>query len=103
MIATPQVRPNDLHFNRGRLAFLAPVYLVALLAPWSFTWTNLALAIGLHALLGGLGICVGYHISHVTIRLFDLIGLVRDIRVPSAERLRALLRAAPSQPPAPSF
>ncbi|HWP34770.1 MAG TPA: fatty acid desaturase [Thermodesulfobacteriota bacterium] len=47
--------------NWGHLAFLAPVHLAALLAPWTFTWTNLALAAALHALLGGLGICVGYH------------------------------------------
>lgn len=48
-------------FNWGHLGFLAPVHAVVVLAPWTFSWTNLAFAALLHALLGGLGICVGYH------------------------------------------
>ncbi|HEY8369090.1 MAG TPA: fatty acid desaturase [Thermodesulfobacteriota bacterium] len=58
-LATPaQVRRR---FNWGRLAFLVPVHASLLLAPWTFSWVNLGVAVGLHALLGGLGICVGYH------------------------------------------
>ncbi len=50
-----------LPFNWGHLAFLGPVHLSLLFAPWTFSWTNLGLVVALHALLGGLGIGVGYH------------------------------------------
>lgn len=60
--------PRLRRLNWGHLAFLAPVHAVALLAPWTFSWVNLAVAALLHALLGGLGICVGYHrlFSHLS-------------------------------------
>ena len=56
--AIPMARGS---FNWSHFAFLAPVHLGVLLAPFTFTWTNLAVAVALHALAGGLGICVGYH------------------------------------------
>ncbi len=59
--SAPAAAPGRLPFNWGHFAFLAPVHAVVVLAPWTFSWTNLAFAALLHALLGGLGICVGYH------------------------------------------
>ena len=48
-------------FNWGHLAFLAPVHASLLVAPFCFSWANLGLVLALHAIIGGLGICVGYH------------------------------------------
>ncbi len=63
-VSTPSAAPTRGRFNWGHFAFLAPVHLSVLLAPFTFTWTNLWLAVALHALAGGLGICVGYHRLH---------------------------------------
>jgi stearoyl-CoA desaturase (delta-9 desaturase) len=60
-VSTPGHAEARPWFNWGHLAFLAPLHLVALLAPWTFSWANLGAAFALHALLGGLGIGVGYH------------------------------------------
>jgi fatty-acid desaturase len=59
--AVPMPAPVRPRFDWAHLAFLAPVHASLLLAPWTFSWPNLAVAVGLHALSGGLGICVGYH------------------------------------------
>lgn len=42
-------------------SWLIALHVGALFAPFTFTWTGLVLAIGLHWITGGLGICLGYH------------------------------------------
>ncbi len=37
------------------------IHVGAIAAPWTFTWSGLALVIALHWLCGGIGICLGYH------------------------------------------
>lgn len=48
------------------LGFFAVFHAVALLAPWFFSWSALGVAILLHWLCGGVGICLGFHrlLSH---------------------------------------
>lgn len=48
------------------VVFFGVFHGVALLAPWFFSWSALGVAIFLHWLLGGIGICLGYHrlLSH---------------------------------------
>lgn len=43
------------------IGWLVLVHVTALAAPWTFTWTGLAVAVALHFVTGGLGICLGYH------------------------------------------
>jgi stearoyl-CoA desaturase (delta-9 desaturase) len=42
-------------------AFFAAVHVLALLAPWFFSWSALGVMIFLHWLLASIGICLGYH------------------------------------------
>jgi len=41
--------------------WLVALHVGALFAPFTFTWAGLVLAIGLHWITGGLGICLGFH------------------------------------------
>lgn len=52
--------------NWGNIGFFAAIHLLAGLAPLYFSWQALGVAILLHWLLGGIGICLGYHrlLSH---------------------------------------
>jgi stearoyl-CoA desaturase (delta-9 desaturase) len=43
------------------IGWLVTVHLAAVYGLWTFTWAGLAVAIGLHWITGGLGICLGYH------------------------------------------
>lgn len=44
------------------VAFLGFFHVAAIgLAPWFFSWSGLGVAVFLHWLLGGVGICLGYH------------------------------------------
>jgi stearoyl-CoA desaturase (delta-9 desaturase) len=43
------------------VAFFGAFHVLALLAPWFFSWSALAVAIALHWLFGSIGICLGYH------------------------------------------
>ncbi len=66
------------------IGFFAAFHAIALLAPVFFSWSALGVALLLHWLFGGIGICLGYHrlLSH------------RSFRVPKAlEYLIALLGA----------
>jgi stearoyl-CoA desaturase (delta-9 desaturase) len=52
--------------NRTQLAWgvifwLTLVHIGALISPWTFTWEGLVLAVFLHWVTGGLGICLGFH------------------------------------------
>jgi sn-2 palmitoyl-lipid 9-desaturase len=46
--------------------FFASIHLLALLAPWFFSWSAVGVTIFLHWLFGSIGICLGYHrlLSH---------------------------------------
>ena len=48
------------------VGFFAFFHLIALLAPWFFSWSALGVAIALHWFCGSVGICLGYHrlLSH---------------------------------------
>ncbi len=50
----------------GTIAFFAIFHGLALLAPFYFSWSAVAIAVGLHWLCGSIGICLGYHrlLSH---------------------------------------
>ncbi len=52
--------------NWTNVGFFAAFHGLALLAPWFFSWSALGVAIFLHWLFGGIGICLGYHrlLSH---------------------------------------
>jgi sn-2 palmitoyl-lipid 9-desaturase len=41
--------------------FFGSIHVVALLAPWFFSWSALGTTVLLHWLFGGIGICLGYH------------------------------------------
>ncbi|MFM7425796.1 MAG: acyl-CoA desaturase [Elainella sp.] len=53
------------------VAFFAAFHGLALLAPWFFSWSALGVAVLLHWLFGGIGICLGYHrlLSHRSFRV----------------------------------
>ena len=61
--AAARPRPT---FSWVSLSFFAAFHGLALLAPLYFSWSALGVAIVLHWLLGGVGICLGYHrlLSH---------------------------------------
>lgn len=46
--------------------FFSSIHLLAMLAPWFFSWSALGLTLLLHWLFGSIGICLGYHrlLSH---------------------------------------
>ncbi len=52
---------NGKQFDWVNVTWFAGIHLLALLAPWTFTWTGLALALGLWWLSGSIGICMTYH------------------------------------------
>ncbi|NJN56491.1 MAG: acyl-CoA desaturase [Leptolyngbyaceae cyanobacterium SL_5_9] len=59
-----QAAPNggeSLVLNWVNVIFFGTIHLLALLAPWFFSWSALGIAIFLHWLLGSIGICLGYH------------------------------------------
>lgn len=50
-----------LALSRTNVAFFTSIHLLALLAPWFFSWSALGVMIFLHWLFGSIGICLGYH------------------------------------------
>ena len=65
-LATAADDSNYAAINWVNVAFFATFHLLALLAPWFFSWSALGLTLFLHWLLGSIGICLGYHrlLSH---------------------------------------
>ncbi|WP_107670893.1 fatty acid desaturase [Cyanothece sp. BG0011] len=64
MTNTIKISPDKgkpLTLNWIAVAFFSAVHLVALSAPWFFSWSALGVAIFLHWLIGSIGICLGYH------------------------------------------
>jgi stearoyl-CoA desaturase (delta-9 desaturase) len=54
-------RSPALRLSRISVAFFGTVHVLALLAPWFFSWSALGVAIFLHWFLGSIGICLTYH------------------------------------------
>lgn len=63
MPISPENQPRLHWFSVG---FFAIIHLLALLAPWFFSWSALGVTLFLHWFLGSIGICLGYHrlLSH---------------------------------------
>ncbi len=63
--------PDHYGISWGSVTFILGFHGLALLAPWFFSWSALALTIGLHWLIGSLGICLGYHrlLSHRSLKV----------------------------------
>ncbi len=68
-ISTAEVRSPAI--NWPTLGFLVAIHALALLAPWYFNWQAVAVTVGLHWLIGSLGICLGYHrlLTHRSFRV----------------------------------
>ncbi|ELS31253.1 MULTISPECIES: acyl-CoA desaturase [Pseudanabaena] len=58
--------PEPLKLSWTSIAFFSIFHILALLAPWYFSWSALGVTILLHWFLGSIGICLGYHrlLSH---------------------------------------
>lgn len=58
--------PKQPSLNWVAVAFFSSVHLLALLAPWFFSWSAVGITLLLHWLFGSIGICLGYHrlLSH---------------------------------------
>ncbi len=54
-----ELPPLTLHWPT--VILLGSFHLLALLAPWFFSWSALGVTLLLHWLFGGIGICLGYH------------------------------------------
>ncbi|HEY9865788.1 MAG TPA: fatty acid desaturase [Candidatus Obscuribacterales bacterium] len=57
---------NEPKFSGLTVAFFSIIHLLALLAPWFFSWSALGITLFLHWFFGSIGICLGYHrlLSH---------------------------------------
>lgn len=62
--------PEVYNINWAAAIWLVAIHIGALFAPWTFTWTGLAIAVVMHWMTGSLGICLGFH------RLLTHTGLV---------------------------
>lgn len=51
--------------------FFGTIHVLALLAPWFFSWSAVAVTLFLHWLFGSIGICLGYHrlLSHRSLQV----------------------------------
>lgn len=58
---TSQSIQPTLKLSWSNLSWIASVHLLALLAPWFFSWSALGVMLFLHWLFGSIGICLGYH------------------------------------------
>jgi fatty-acid desaturase len=58
--ALPRI-PEVYYVQWAPATWLIVLHLGALFAPWTFTWSGLALAVVLHWMTGSLGICLGFH------------------------------------------
>jgi stearoyl-CoA desaturase (delta-9 desaturase) len=62
---------EPLKLDWAAVALFGSVHVLALLAPWFFSWSALGVAIFLHWLCGSIGICLGYHrlLSHCSFQV----------------------------------
>lgn len=71
--------------NVGSLLWLVLLHVGAVAAFWTFSWSGLVLAVVLHWITGGLGVCLGYHrlFTHTSFQTFRpvrwLIGLLGSL------------------------
>lgn len=66
---TLQLSPQEqepLRLSWTNVVFFSAVHILALLAPWFFSWSALGITLLLHWFFGSIGICLGYHrlLSH---------------------------------------
>lgn len=57
-------RPNVAkanNINWAATVWLLAIHVGAIAAPWTFSWSGLAIVIFMHWVCGGVGICLGYH------------------------------------------
>ena len=52
---------KEIPFNWPVMSWLLIMHVAALAAPFFFTWQGLVVALALHWLTGGIGICLGFH------------------------------------------
>jgi sn-2 palmitoyl-lipid 9-desaturase len=66
LLETAPGNPQSLRLDWLTVVFFATIHLVALLAPWFFSWSALGITLFLHWLFGSIGVCLGYHrlLSH---------------------------------------
>jgi fatty-acid desaturase len=66
MTATPANSSAPLTLNWVNVLFFGVIHLVALAAPFYFSWQAMIVTLLLHWLIGSIGICLGYHrmLSH---------------------------------------
>jgi len=53
--------PDRDQFAFGSVVYLVLIHAGALMSAWYTTWSAVGICLLLHAICGGLGICVGYH------------------------------------------
>lgn len=53
--------PEVYHIQWASTAWLIVLHIGACFAPWTFTWSALALTVFMHWVTGSLGICLGFH------------------------------------------
>jgi stearoyl-CoA desaturase (delta-9 desaturase) len=56
-----QALERPMNLNWPTISFFGIIHIVALLAPWYFSWSALGVMLFLHWLFGSIGICLGYH------------------------------------------
>ncbi|MGL5080038.1 MAG: acyl-CoA desaturase [Microcoleaceae cyanobacterium] len=68
---TTPATPAPLKLHWVTLVFIVAIHGLALLTPWFFSGSALAVTLFLHWLFGSIGICLGYHrlLSHRSLRL----------------------------------
>jgi len=60
-LETDQNKGQSFPLSWPSIIFFATVHIVALSAPWFFSWSALGITIFFHWLFGSIGICLGYH------------------------------------------
>ena len=58
---SPHQRGDNQQYNWLVIGWIGMMHVGALLAPLLFSWQGLVLAVALHWLTGGIGICLGFH------------------------------------------
>jgi stearoyl-CoA desaturase (delta-9 desaturase) len=66
---------KEVPFNWPVMSFMATMHVMALAAPFFFSWQGLALMLGLHWLTGGIGICLGFHrlLTHSSFKTYPFV------------------------------
>ena len=64
-------KPTRAPLDLVAVFFFGTIHVLALLAPWFFSWSAVAVTLFLHWLFGSIGICLGYHrlLSHRSLQV----------------------------------